>query len=192
MPVTWILESNVFSERSFNEMVGHLKARDYPFHVVRMIPFSHELVGATPGVCGPCVAYGSLGVQKLAAAEGWKPGVWTSEAFSSTTYVARLGELFLNHELVECRFSDAPDKVRALDWQTFFIKPDSDGKAFAGSIVDRTEIDIWVENLRRSDLLAENDFDVILAKPQALGREWRTVVVNGIVVAFSLLISTEN
>jgi ATP-grasp domain, R2K clade family 3 len=186
MPVTWVLESNVFSERCFDEMVDHLRAHNFPFHIVRIVPFSHELVGATPIINGPCVVYGSLGVQKLAAAHGWKPGVWTSDAFSSRTYSARLGELFLNHELLACRFSDVPTKVLALGWETFFIKPDSDGKAFAGTIIDPAEIDLWVENLRSSGLLAENDFDVVLAKPQALGREWRTVVVGGKVAAFSL------
>lgn len=186
MSVTWVLESNVFSERCFDEMVDHLRHHAYPFHIVRIIPFSHELVGATPMIEGPCVAYGSLGVQKLVAKQGWMPGVWTSDAFASTTYSARLGGLFLNHGLVRCRFSDVPDRVRVLDWERFFIKPDSDGKAFAGAIVDRTEIDQWLRNLTESGLLAENDFDVVIAQPQALGREWRTVVVGGKVAAFSL------
>ena len=186
MRVTWVLESNVFSERCFDEMVDHLRRHEYPFHIVQIIPFSHELVGPTPIVEGPCVAYGSLGVQKLATSQGWKPGVWTNDGFASTTYASRLGGLFLNHGLVKCRFSDVPAKVRALDWGTFFIKPDSDGKAFAGTLVDWAEMDDWVDTLRGSGLLTENDFDVVLAQPKSLGREWRTVVVGGQVAAFSL------
>jgi hypothetical protein len=186
MPVTWVLESNVFSERCFDEMVDHLQRHEYPFHIVRIIPFSHELVGAMPNVKGPCVVYGSLGAQRLAASQGWKPGVWTNDDFSSTTYSSKLGEMFLNHGLVRCRFSDVPSKARELDWRTVFIKPDSDAKAFAGTLLDLVEIDRWVESLRTSGLLAENDFDVVLAQPRSLGREWRTVIVNGRVAAFSL------
>lgn len=186
MRVTWVLESNVFSKRCFDEMVDHLRRHDYPFHIVQIIPFSHELVGPTPIIEGPCVAYGSLGVQKLAIAQGWKPGIWTNDGFASTTYSSRLGELFLNYGLVRCRLSDVPAKVRSLGWGTFFIKPDSDGKAFAGTLLTRTEIDQWIETLRSSGLLADNDLDVILAEPKSIGREWRTVVVGGRVAAFSL------
>ena len=36
MRVTWVLESNVFSERCFDEMVDHLRRHEYPFHIVQI------------------------------------------------------------------------------------------------------------------------------------------------------------
>jgi hypothetical protein len=186
MRTTWVLESNVFAENCFDEMVAHLKEHRYPFHVVRIIPFLHELVGETPRIDGPCVAYGSLGVQKLANSQGWKPGIWTNKDFSSSAYAAHLGELFLNEGLVICRLSEVAAKVSGLGWPQFFIKPNADDKAFAGSIVEPAEIQKWIGNLDSTGLLAENDVEVVLAKPKRVGREWRTVVVGGQVAAFSL------
>lgn len=183
---TWVLESNIFSERCFDEMMKHLKAGGYDHHVLRIIPFSHEVVGDLPKVEGPCVVYGSLGIQKLASSQGWRPGVWTNDDFSSTAYAAGLGDRFLNHRHATCRLSEVTAKVEQLQWSEFFIKPNSDGKAFPGSVVEVAEISNWVEQLTCSDLLAENDVEVVLAEPRSIGREWRTVVVDGQVVAFSL------
>lgn len=183
MRTTWVLESNVFSERCFDEMMTHLEERAYPHHVVRIIPFSHEVVGGTPNVEGPCVVYGTLGIQKLAVSLGWKPGVWTNDNFSPTTYAEQLGDLFLNQGLIKCRLTEVVATARVLSWPEFFIKPNSDGKAFAGSVVESGEIAAWVEQLTSSGLLSQNDFEVVMAAPLALGREWRTVMVGGKVVA---------
>lgn len=186
MRTTWVLESNIFAEACFDEMLAHLKSRDYPHHVVRIIPFSHEVMGGVPAIAGPCVVYGSLGVQKLAQRERWQPGVWTNAQFSATAYASHLGDLFLNQGLVACRLSEVEATVRSLGWSEFFVKPNSDGKAFAGTLCGAGEIGAWVEQMRSSDLLEDNNVEVVIARPRELGREWRAVMVDGRAVAYSL------
>lgn len=84
MRPTWVLERNIFSERCFEAMLAHFSANGIPHHVVRIIPFVHTVEGETPKIDGPVICYGPLGVAKLAAAQGWRPGVWTSDSFSET------------------------------------------------------------------------------------------------------------
>lgn len=186
MVVTWVIEKNVFSHRCFDEMITHLRVRAQPHHVVRIIPFSHEVVGEVPIVESPCVVYGSVGVAKLAVKQGWFPGSWSSEELSCTEYVRHLGDIYLNRELVVCRLSEAEERADGLGWENFFIRPNSDGKAFPGGVVSKSYISDWVKQMREAGLLVENDVEVVLAPRQETGREWRTVAVGESIAAFSL------
>ncbi len=186
MPVTWVLEANVFAHRCFDEMVAHLRQRGQPHHVVRIVPFSHEVAGEVPMVENPCVVYGSIGVAKLAVKQGWFPGGWSSEELSCTEYARQLKDLYLNRELIVCHLSEAEMRADGLGWENFFIRPNSDGKAFPGGVVSRSYIADWVSQMRSTGLLEENDVEVVLAPQQETGREWRTVIVGENITAFSL------
>jgi ATP-grasp domain, R2K clade family 3 len=186
MAVTWVLEASAFSHRCFDEMAAHLRRRGLPHHVVRIVPFSHEVAGEVPAVENPCVVYGSVGVAKLAAKHGWFPGSWSSEEMSCTEYARHLKEFYLNTELIVCRLSEAETRAEVLGWKNFFIRPNSDGKAFPGGIASRSYIANWLSQMRRTGLLEDNDVEVVLAPQQEIGREWRTVVVGKNVAAFSL------
>ena len=185
MTVTWILESNVFAEACFDEMLAHLRHRRLPHHVVRVIPFIHEVDGVVPEVSGPVVVYGSIGVQKLAETAGWKPGVFTNADFTTTSYKA-LGDLFLNQDAVRMRLSEVDAWLRSFDGDDFFIKPDGDNKEFAGTVMSRDEFARWHSNMLGIGYLESNDFDVVISTPKSLGCEWRVVVVDGRIVTSSL------
>lgn len=186
MIVTWVLEVGVFEDRALHEMIAYLTSTRRPFHTVRVTPFSHEPMTPVPEISGPCVAYGSIGVQELARQRHWIPGVWTGDQFNPSNYAEKLGGLFLNHELVRCRLSEVAATAASLGWPQFFIRPNADSKAFAGALVLAGEIAQWVRQLEEGGLLAENDVEVVLAPPQTTGREWRTISVGGRVVAGSL------
>ena len=97
---TWVLETNVFSEKCFDEMIAHFKAAGIPYETVRIIPFVHEIDGKKPVIepGGNVIAYGSLGIQKLCNREGWAPGVWYDpETFNYQAYADALGDLLLNY-----------------------------------------------------------------------------------------------
>lgn len=183
MAVTWILESNVFAETCFDEMMDHLKERGLTHHVVRIIPFIHEIDGKTPVVDGPCVVYGSIGVQKLAARHGWTPGV-----FPIPTEVEAqdaLGDLYLNVDAVRMNISEV-NAYLANREGTVFIKPDTDTKEFAGQVIDAPVFGTWYDGMVDSGYLDGNDFPVVISTPKKLGCEWRVVVVDGKIVTSSL------
>lgn len=205
---TWILESNVFAEVCFDVMLSHLQEQGFPHHVVRIIPFVHEIEGKTPKIEGPCIVYGSIGVQKLAAKHGWTPGVFPVP--TEVEAMAALGDLYLNSDavrmpisevrewLTRCMVCDA-DATSDADVDpcvgrfehkappsVFFIKPDTDTKEFAGQTIDSDKFSSWYEGMVDSGYLDGNDFPVVISTPKKLGCEWRVVVVDGKIVTSSL------
>jgi len=186
MTVTWVLESNVFDEACFDRMVAHAEARGIPYHVVRVIPFAHEIDGPVPQIDGPCVVYGSIGIQKLAKTHGWRPGVFGGADIHSEGMVCNsLKDLYLNSDAVFLkmsmveRFLAATVLAHPEGRQDIFIKPDSDTKEFAGAVISADGFDRWYKWMIDIGYLTDNDFEVAISEPKDIGVEWRTVVVDG-------------
>ena len=184
--VTWVVERDVFSEKCFDRMINHFKLNDIVYHIVRVIPFVHEIEGKVPEIDGPCVVYGSIGTQKLAVAHNWLPGVWTGPEFNEMIVGDRLGSLYLNTDMMSTRMSGVEDLVKLKGWDQFFIKPNSDTKEFAGTILEADEFTGWYQRMVDIGYLEDNDFHVVISTPKRIGREWRLVVIDGKVVEYSL------
>lgn len=196
MTATWILESNVFAEVCFDEMVAHFKAKEIPHHVVRIIPFIHEIEGKKPIAEGPVVVYGSIGVQKLSNREGWVPGVFGDpKAFSEAEAERKLSDLYLNWGQFKTTIKKLGGETAAFSRllgglgepvEEFFIKPNTDTKEFAGMVIKVDEFDEWYGGMVESGYLDDNDFGVVISRPKKLGCEWRVVVVDGKISTASL------
>ena len=178
MKPTWVIQREVGSNGVYEAMVAHFESGGIPHHIIKIVPFSHEVVGDLPDVTGPVICYGSLGMRKVAAAKGWAPGVWQSDGLGETATFEALGELYLNADAVRMRLSKVHDW-----WLTqgmgsrFFIKPDGDAKVFAGAVMDGTEFWEWDNRLRNVDWFKGQDPLVVLSSSKSLGREWRFVMV---------------
>jgi len=186
--VTWVIESNVFSEKCFDRMIKHFKENSINYHVVRIIPFIHEIEGKVPVISEneKVVVYGSIGIHKLAKTHNWHPGVFFDEDnFKYTSYVEHLGNTMLNHDAVVMRMTEVYDYVKD-KYDEFFIKPDSDNKEFAGTVIETSEFQKWYQNMLDIGYLTDNDFDVVISSPKRIGREWRIVVVNNEIADYSL------
>lgn len=203
--VTWVVEQNVFAEVCFDQMIAHFKARGIPYHVVKVIPFIHEIEGKVPEIEGPVVVYGSIGVQKLAAKHGWFPGVFNASQMDEWAAMSNLGKLYLNHDLSLTTIYDlknmrdnransewfnlnCDEATKALiDGDEFFIKPNTDTKEFAGAIVQWDNFAKWYDNLVSIGYIEDNPkLQVVISKPKKLGCEWRVVVVDGKISSYSL------
>jgi hypothetical protein len=185
MKPTWLVESHVGDEPGFHAMLNHLRAAGYPHHVMRFVPFSYDVVGVAPAIQTPCVGFGGAGVADYVLREKLLPGIWTGPQFSPTNYARHLGESFLNYAQIQCCLSEVVFQVSTKGWSRFFMRPDNDLKPFAGRAFTFEEVETWVADLSSSSLLKENDHQVIIAPLQDIGREWRTVVVDGEPIAWS-------
>lgn len=185
MTVTWVLEKDVFSYRQEAEMISWLNNNNVPYHQVRIIPFIHEVDGEVPDISGPVIIYGSIGSQKLAEKMGWKPGVFTGVEINETELQARFGSIYLNSDAKVCKFRDLPNKVVSGE---VFIKPNTDTKEFAGTVVTAEKLREWVDGMMKSGYLEESflDAEVLVSKPKTIGCEWRIVVVDGQIAAHSV------
>lgn len=178
MTVTWVLERDVFSEECFYQMVEHFKANNIPYHIVKIIPFIHEIQGKVPEIEGPVVIYGSIGIQKLAERHNWKPGIWTGEKFSEKSLIKNIGKQALNNDMVFCKLKDV---LTATTESIFFIKPNSDTKDFAGTVMEREDFQDWLDGMLASGYVDQSilETEVGVSRPVNIGCEWRFVVVNG-------------
>lgn len=183
----WILEQDVFSERCFEEMIDVFKTDGIHHRVVEVIPFDHKIVGKKPSIPegSPVVVYGSIGIQKICLREGWTPGLWTNEKFNAMEYQYRLGKHSLNYGGRTMKMSELRTMIDAGRIPEFFLRPNTDTKEFAGTVMQADEFGPWYEGMILSGYLDANDFDVFVARPKTIVREWRSVVVNGKVVASS-------
>lgn len=186
MTVTWVLENDVFSEACFTEMVEHLKVLAIPYHIVRVIPFVHEIDGEVPQIEGPVVVYGSIGIQKLAAKHGWTPGVWTAPTELLSRLLLR--NYYLNADLASMAISKVQAHIerKNLMDSDIFIKPDADTKEFPGEVMKGCEFTPWYTKMKDSGYLNENNFGVVISSAKTLGCEWRVVVVDGEISGYSL------
>ena len=186
MKVTWVVEKNVFSEVCFDNMIRHFKDNSIPYHVVKVVPFIHEIDGKVPEIDGKCVVYGSIGTQKLAIKHGWTPGVWTNDQFSEKVITRKLGTSALNHRSDYIKLSEVPAWLGGNDVDEFFIKPNTDTKEFAGEVQHRDSFMFWYKNMMDIGYLETNDFEVMVSNPKKMGMEWRLVMVNGKVCECSI------
>lgn len=185
--VHWVLEENIFSERSWSEMVAHFDAKQIPWSKVRIIPFSHELLEPLADIEGAVVCYGSLGVQKLARTRGFEPGIWFDEArFNHEAYAEALGDLLLNQDGAVVGIHDVKKFAAKEGLESFFLRPEGDEKQFPGHVIDGEAFDAWYQGMIEAGYLEENDFDVVVSRPKTLGAEYRCVVVDGRLVAWSV------
>lgn len=185
MTVTWVVEKDVFARDCFDQMIEHFKANDIAHHVVRIVPFIHEIEGKTPIISGPVVAYGSYGIQKLARAQQWIPGVWSNDLFNEDVLQKSLEDNYLNTDMRIVEFRRVPVEVED---EVFFVKPHTDSKEFAGMVTTKDDFRAWYEKLIVAGYFDESilDIKVAISVPKKLGTEWRTVIVNGKVVEASI------
>jgi hypothetical protein len=183
---TWVLEKDVFSYRQEAEMLSWLKENGVPYHQIRIIPFIHEVDGRVPDISGPVVMYGSIGSQKLAERMGWKPGVFTGSEINETELQARFGSMYLNSDARVCKFRDLPYVVSNND--EVFIKPNTDTKEFAGTVIESTKMREWIDGMMSSGYLEESflNAEVLVSEPKKIGCEWRLVIVDGQIAAHSV------
>lgn len=185
MTCTWVLEKDVFSYRQEAEMLDWLKTNNVPFHQVRIIPFIHEVDGKIPEIDGPVVVYGSIGSQKLVNTLGWKPGVFTGEEINETELIEHYGDMYLNSDAKVYKFRELTSRVKS---GSVFIKPNTDTKEFAGTVVTAEKLKEWVDGMMKSGYVEESflDNDVLVSQPKEIGCEWRIVVVDGKIAAHSV------
>ena len=182
--VRWAIQGNLGSADDVEKMRLHLDRLGVPWTPLTVVPFDDT----PPDVPteGRVIFYGSTTLMRNVAREGrWTPGVFFDEArFSFEALRAGYGEALLNgaSEVVTVgEFAARGDDPEA----EYFIRPANDLKEFAGMVRTFAEVASWREGLAASNGPLGLDTKIQVAPPLALGREWRTVVVGGEVVAAS-------
>ena len=183
-PVRWVVQSNLGSADDVAKLMGFLDRLGIPWLPLRVIPFDDTPPDVPEG--GAVVFYGSTTLMRNVARAGrWEPGVFFDEArFSFEALRDGYGPALLNAASEVVRVGEFV--ARDLDPEAeFFVRPAGDLKEFAGAVHAFGELRGWRDGLAASHGPLGLDTRIQVAPPVEVISEWRTVVVDGRVVASS-------
>jgi hypothetical protein len=180
----------MFSEEGFARLLAALERQEVRQTLVKVVPFSHELVwvdGApTPLTCKSGVmVMGTYTLAEIAHKRGWFPGSFHNENFDYWVQAEHWDREMVNGSAWHGRLADVPDL-----WQPFFIRPRHDTKSFVGQVMDWNEFSAWrkgVLSLRPEDgATVTGDTLVMVAPKRLILKEYRVWMVDGKAVTASL------
>jgi hypothetical protein len=194
--VLWVLQENRMGWSGVHDaqmLKRYLGAQGTPYRDLEVRPFDETPI--TVEWDGPVLFYGSTTlVDRLYKQKGtWNPGIYYEPALSSTQAVHRhYGTRMLNDPCSVLRlgrlltgkatkFGD-PDGV----WEpedALFIRPEMDLKEFVGGVRKFKELPELLK--QGSQSRATEETLVMVAAPVNIQREWRTIIVDGKVIAAS-------
>lgn len=179
-PMLWIATRRRTGQDDMARLMAVLQERGIPHTCVRKPPLADYLVSMTSDtpitieIDEPVFVYGSTTMELVAKNAGWAPGFF--DAPEMLEAIDHWGAHMLNHDarVAEIGSMTPPQG-------TFFIRPDSDGKAFAGTVMNDEDFTRW-----RDQLLNVKGWTslppktrVLYAPVRRLHAEWRLAIVNG-------------
>ena len=190
MKVKWLIE-NYERDDSFQPLIEEVESQGMECKVVKYEPWQSGTFDQYANE--DCVVfYGTLNLgRQLQKDKGWVPGVYCD--FSNLcchTYYSYWGQYLLNQDYM---MLPLPEILRKREYvfnnlgkrECIFIRPDSGAKPIVGQILEYENLDRDFKAFGNS---AGNDLDQIIAvisSPKPIEKEWRCVVVDKAVVAFS-------
>lgn len=180
----WILQTNLFREAEWANLVAALERFDLPYSVHKVVPFVGTLEPEPVLQAAKAVCFGSYSMRHAAKAHGWTPGVYDLFDQDFLAQKAAWGERMLNADSRVMAFRD----VR-LDGPTF-LRPIDDSKYFAGRVFDAEEFEAWRRQV--CDLGEDHGTSlapttlVQLCTPRTIHAEYRYWIVGGEIATKSL------
>lgn len=179
----WILQTNLFKETEWDQLVATLERFGLPYSVHKVIPFIGQLEPVPQVEDDWVICMGSYSMRHAAREFGWTPGVYDLFEQDFTQQKVAWGERMLNADSQVVEFQHA-----RLDGPTF-IRPIDDSKYFTGRVFEPEEFADWQQKV----CVLEEDFGNSLRKdtrlqlsmPKAILTEARIWVVDGQIVTHS-------
>ncbi|WP_208347888.1 ATP-grasp domain-containing protein [Pseudaestuariivita rosea] len=183
--ITWVLQEKSIKPDDFQGLRQAVLAHDHRLEIMNVVPFAHEPDGPIPHLNGPVVVYGSEGLLNVARHQGWAPAGWDGDCLNQSAVLGHHGTHALNTGAAVVPHTDIADHMRNHGMHRAFLRPDSEGKAFPGQVMTLDEVESWLTRLHDADYFAESVYPVVVAPVQKIGREWRSVIVDGQIAAIS-------
>lgn len=188
----WVVQSNMFSEPAFEDLMIQLERQQVQYAMTKVIPFSHEMEPKVEPPPGPVYVCGSLSMAHVADREGWKPGYFHVPDYNFVCSL--LGEEhMLNYPNTQVTVRDLANLTTWYpnEAQRFFVRPAKDTKSFAGGVMQRHKLLRWVKKVvalegDSSFTTLTGDDQIILAPVKEIWAEYRFFVIDGAVVTGSL------
>jgi len=178
---TWVVQENLAGEAAYDEFIATIRETGAPLEIVKVIPFSHELIPEPPDTFN--IAFGGLTLESIARDRNWTPGTFTNNNHHFQRWSQGYRGYLLNDDAEIAPFGQAKfDGVR-------FIRPLDDSKVFAGQVIEGSFFDVWKEQVAdiqdSFSTLTENT-PILMAYPKRIDEEYRFFVVDSRVVTGSM------
>ena len=189
----WVVNTCLKREGGYEALIHQLERQGVDYTLVRKPPFADYLIAMeddldeegnhrpiTLVIEGPVFVTGTTSMKEVSENHGWSPGYLDSPSLSEC--IEHWGDLCLN---AEARFGQIKDIVPPEG--DFFIRPDKDSKAFAGTIMSAEKFDGWRESLMdiKGWTSLPPETKVIMAPMKTIWAEYRCTIVDGIYVTGS-------
>jgi hypothetical protein len=185
--VKWLVEPEIFEDDA-KPLLETLKKMGVEHQIW---PFGHMYQDFKNKFSDDCaVFYGSFQFANVVKRQTtWIPGVYCNlPKFDCLYYYPKLEKYLLNwnYTMMPLGVVGSPTKSHQLKYfsllDSVFIRPSSGGKSFTGKIIELVNLD---KELRQFALRADPETLVVIANPQRIMREWRTVVAENKVITAS-------
>lgn len=176
----WIVQEDLFIENKRSALLAALDRLGCQVHMVRVA--NHRLdpdIDLPPGT--PVITNGSVMLSRIAAQRGWQPGSLFNENFSFEVWSRHYQDLLLNKDGQMGTLDEA-----APPWDTVFVRPLSDTKAFNGQVFTSEAFRQFQAASRDQVPGSPSPATPILVAPvKKIGQEHRHYIVDGEVITSS-------
>jgi len=176
----WVIQEDLFQENGRQVLINTLEKFSIPYEVVKIVPFSHELI---PEITqeGNIVTNGSILLSKIANERGWKPGAFLNENFDYRVWFPYYKKYLLNRDAIFTTVRDANPL-----YDDVFVRPVLDDKSFNGIVLDNKEFIVWKkEILAGNNNFVKPDTEIIYNIAKNIGQEHRHFIIDGKVITSS-------
>lgn len=182
--VCWIVQDNLIAPKDLNALKQACHAGGHRYAPIVVPPFTEAIPQLEHD--GPVIFYGSARLTvAIAANNPWTPGVFFDEAaFTPSRYADAYGQHMLNADAIWTTLRALDEDLLSKE-ERWFIRPDHDGKSFAGGVMTSTELLSWRAKLVATETTISIDAPVVLAPVKQIEREWRLFIVDGEIVTGS-------
>lgn len=174
----WVIEDVTNSA----ELIDVLRERKTELTVIPK--FAYEASDFVFPYDDPVICHGSIQMAKSLRGRGF---MFDQEAFRCRSYYPHYHELLLSQEYKILSTKDLYDAKNELYNEfavdgVIFIKPDTNDKLFAGTLVEKERFDREIDYIF---LGRRGDYDVVVSRPWKIQHEWRFFVAEGSVITGS-------
>lgn len=171
----WVVQNNL-GKHYCEDIEQACKSLNMEFVPQHIVPFSSKLPDVDTEK--PAIFYGATNwINNIYQSNRWKPGVFFNPESTLDNWIKRYGDRALNYDGEITTFAEITKRSIADDEQ-FFVRPCSDQKEFAGSVMTFAEIKNW-QNKMSGDVGWIADIPILFGRPYGIAHEWRLFMVNG-------------
>ena len=190
MKPKWLIE-DYEHDSSIQPLLDEIKKQGMEFKIVKYEPWeSGEFNQFTNDDC--VIFYGTINLgMQLQKDKSWVPGVYFNfQNICCVTYYSYWAKYLFNQDYIMLPFLEIKRRENYV-FETFgidnciFIRPDSGAKTFTGQILKREEIDRTFDLFESYAAKPLDEIITLISSPKIIDKEWRCVVVDKKVIAFS-------